>query len=517
MKVYNNINVDFREFFGRCEHPKLVYTRNGSYVLQSCGRCAACVYRRNQRYSLMTQVQASKYKYTVFVTLDYYNCYLPQFRFVLEEKGDNYVLKGVNISSRCKVPPLLFTSCMSKQEFDLYRDKANRPSTRLHGTFGYCYTPDLQNFLKRLRYYLTKQNCNDITYFAISEYGPQTFRPHFHLLLFTDRDDTHSHLYECCHKAWKFGSVDWATANVRVSSYLTDYCNSTALIPDFLRTKYVRPVTLHSNYYASLLPCIDKASFYEDPYRYITEKKYSISGKEIPFPFWRNLLTKLLWRPPGYSDTPLHQLPGIYNAYNRIIKNLSIDVDSDLAKPINLARYIFNHRSNPDCRRVLDYFSNHTSYSPHLEESDFCVALAGYLRRSRDFYNYVCDSNDALVYKRVKAIYEYYQLASYEQLRHFYVLIGEYQSKISADVSAFYYHNHFFSASMPNYEGNRLNQFSSSLEENQFYREARSYYARKCSEAIKHKDLNDSNYIFCKDLPIVKLKPKKRKKYGKHI
>ena len=49
------------------------------------------------------------------------------------------------------------------------------------------YYPDLQRFLKRLRKYFSKLFKDEkIRYYAIGEYGTSSYRPHWHILLFTD-------------------------------------------------------------------------------------------------------------------------------------------------------------------------------------------------------------------------------------------------------------------------------------------------------------------------------------------
>lgn len=50
------------------------------------------------------------------------------------------------------------------------------------------YYPDLQKFIKRLRKRNDKKTDKKLTYFAVGEYGSQTFRPHYHLIIFNISD-----------------------------------------------------------------------------------------------------------------------------------------------------------------------------------------------------------------------------------------------------------------------------------------------------------------------------------------
>ena len=69
----------------------------------------------------------------------------------------------------------------ARYSVDLY--KALQKKCRLFGDIPYLRKRDLQLFIKNLRSYLPEY---EIRYFASGEYGPETFRPHFHLLLYVN-------------------------------------------------------------------------------------------------------------------------------------------------------------------------------------------------------------------------------------------------------------------------------------------------------------------------------------------
>lgn len=64
--------------------------------------------------------------------------------------------------------------------------------------FGVCKS-DVQKFLKRLR----KKCENRLRYYAVAEYGEQTGRPHYHMLLFNADELTEKMLKD----TWKYGLV----------------------------------------------------------------------------------------------------------------------------------------------------------------------------------------------------------------------------------------------------------------------------------------------------------------------
>ena len=74
----------------------------------------------------------------------------------------------------------------------------------LSGQYGDNLIPflnyvDVQNYIKRLRKYLFKKlgSYETLHFYAVGEYGPVHFRPHFHLLLFSNSDEVAKVLREC--------------------------------------------------------------------------------------------------------------------------------------------------------------------------------------------------------------------------------------------------------------------------------------------------------------------------------
>lgn len=74
------------------------------------------------------------------------------------------------------------------------------------------YKYDLQNFFKRLR----KRSKNKIKYYAVGEYGEQTFRPHYHILIF----NANVHDIE---KSWKIGNIHIGTLEKASIRYVLNY------------------------------------------------------------------------------------------------------------------------------------------------------------------------------------------------------------------------------------------------------------------------------------------------------
>ena len=72
---------------------------------------------------------------------------------------------------------------------------------------------DVQNYIKRLRKHLDKYTNEKISFYAVGEYGPVHFRPHFHLLLFFNSQEIADVIRECHNKSWKLGRSDIQRSN----------------------------------------------------------------------------------------------------------------------------------------------------------------------------------------------------------------------------------------------------------------------------------------------------------------
>lgn len=77
---------------------------------------------------------------------------------------------------------------------------------------------DFQKFMKRLRKSLPGVK---FSYYACGEYGGQTHRPHYHMLLFSDTD----YNVQSISDAWQLGSVHVGVVTSDSTAYTTKYIN----------------------------------------------------------------------------------------------------------------------------------------------------------------------------------------------------------------------------------------------------------------------------------------------------
>ena len=73
-------------------------------------------------------------------------------------------------------------------------------------------------------------------FYAVGEYGPVHFRPHYHILLFTNSKEVSEVLRQCHDKSWKLGRSDFQASRGGAASYVASYVNSSCSTPLLYRS-----------------------------------------------------------------------------------------------------------------------------------------------------------------------------------------------------------------------------------------------------------------------------------------
>lgn len=220
-----------------CLHPKIItnpYT--GEKISVPCGHCDVCVNQRASLWTTRLDMEAASHKYTLFCTLTYSDDFVPQLvRFDDEEKP------------HCYVDP------ETGEVFDLYDIKEtfeNRDWKYFHSTnfLNVLSNRDIQLFLKRLRFKVSQINKNEkIRYYFGGEYGPRTFRPHWHGLLFFDSDTVCSQIGTLLSESWFYGDVYKPhLVSGSAAQYCASYINSLSKLPKIYHHRKLRPHSLFS-------------------------------------------------------------------------------------------------------------------------------------------------------------------------------------------------------------------------------------------------------------------------------
>ena len=261
----------------RCQHPRTVVNKyTHEPVVVSCGCCPSCVLRRSAVQTNLLTTYSAQFRYVYFVTLTYAPCFLPTLEVsVIETCSDDiadtpcfpdinnldaddpntylFGFRSVSRSASVKVknstvervfkdPEVRFSYPMKSKELLSILGKINH---NVPNRIPYVCNRDLDLFLKRLRSYYPDEK---LRYYAVSEYGPTSFRPHWHLLLFSNSERFSKTVCENVSKAWSYGRCDASLSRGFAAQYVASYVNSFVALPDFYTQmpKVVRPKSFHS-------------------------------------------------------------------------------------------------------------------------------------------------------------------------------------------------------------------------------------------------------------------------------
>nr|DAR09217.1 MAG TPA: Replication associated protein [Microviridae sp.] len=398
-----------------CQHRSFIANRyTGKRIAVDCGQCDYCIHKRAQKASMRVKTAGSTFKHCWFVTLTYdnehiplFNCevYYSEYEDVLSDSGVVYGYEKhsfVPISKYCctdsqQLRHIYFTQVQGtvpynresgqyepiKDNWFLSMDAirsfiGKTQSATPYGKDGelsrrygnnlipYLNYVDVQNYIKRLRRHLDKYTNEKISFYAVGEYGPVHFRPHFHLLLFFNSQEIADVLRECHNKSWKFGRSDIQRSNGGCASYVASYVNSLASAPSLYRScRAFKPRSRASLGFFEKGETFDEG---EDVYAQIEQKIDSvINGREYnfngivvkstpPISYIRSLL-------PRFSGTRYDDAVAIYrvicsvaSAPKRIARFGIVDYDSNSILSIVRAYYKYitlNHILTDDDKIVL--------------------------------------------------------------------------------------------------------------------------------------------------------------------
>lgn len=271
-----------------CLKPVKIRNKYGEWIQVPCRHCAGCLNQRSMNYTNLVKIEAMNSKYHAFITLTYSPEALPTARVRTKKTGeadavefelcDNLELPkckdntGRKLSKRYATRIKRYYECDKVDDFVLDSDSDYglqdflKPLTmrKFHlgdpETFGFLFRPDVINFMKRLRFYIKqeyeqriKQKLSEkvpvLRYFVVGEYGPRTFRPHYHAELFFEDDHLAQTISSHVRKAWKFGRFDCQLAgNTGTCDYVASYLNSSLRTPQILRLSWNRTFVLHSSH-----------------------------------------------------------------------------------------------------------------------------------------------------------------------------------------------------------------------------------------------------------------------------
>ena len=550
---------DLLKAVDHCQHRSFITNRyTGARIAVDCGQCDYCIHKRARKASMRVKTAGSAFKYSYFVTLTYDNEHIPlmnckvlhsEYEDAVGISGDihfgdeyhSYVpvseyqcddssalchiffeqVQGTvpydrEIKEYVPVKDNWFLSMDAIRSFISKTQAVEKTDYSVSAQYGrdnlipFLNYVDVQNYIKRLRKYLFQQlgSYETLHFYAVGEYGPVHFRPHFHLLLFTNSDQVSKVLRQCHDKSWKFGRSDFQRSAGGSASYVSSYVNSLCSAPLLYRScRAFKPRSRASvGFFEKGCDFVED----ENPYAQIERKIDSvINGKCCNF----NGVSVRSTPPMSYIRTSLPRFSSARNDDSVAIARVLRAVHST---PKRIARFgIIDYKQDSILSLVRAYYQ-YLKCNSILTDDDKII-----LHTARCLTRFVNCSSDVDIESYINKLYRLF-LYVYKFFRNWH--LPEFGSDLSAVTGRimFILKTGIEYETKKNYEslrnvfnirsanpsisdcmfalpanGHERDVLSDiSCETVQLLEQLRYRSAAFCRDMIKHKKLNDANNIF---------------------
>lgn len=550
---------DLLKAVDHCQHRSFITNKyNGARIAVDCGQCDYCIHKRAKKASMRVKTAGSTFRHSYFVTLTYDNIHVPlmackvlhsEYADVLGISGDSHFgyeshqylpVSEYQCTDNSALCHIFFEQVQGTVPYDretkeyapvkdnwflsmdairsfIHKsqsvDNSVYPVAEQYGLdnlIPFLNYVDVQNYIKRLRKHLFQKlgSYETLHFYAVGEYGPVHFRPHYHLLLFTNSDKVSQVLRYCHDKSWKLGRSDFQRSAGGASSYVASYINSLSAAPLLYRScRAFRPKSRAS------VGFFEKGCDYiedEDSYAQIEQKIDSVvNGRVYDF----NGISVRSTPPMSYIRTLLPRFSAARNDDSVAIARILLAVHRT---PQRIARFGFvDYRQGSILSLVRAYY-DYLKVNNILTDDDkiilhasrcltrFCnsssdVDIESYINKLYRLFLYVYKffrnwhlpsfGSDVTAYSGrimfiIKTGIEYEKKAEYKKLRNIYNLRSQYPGISDC----------MFVLSQDGQEIDALSDVS--YETVQLLEQLRYRSSTFCRDMIKHKKLNDANGIF---------------------
>ncbi len=471
-----------------CEHPKHIITKDNRKMIVSCGKCLSCLVQKARSKAGVCQEQEKLSKFTFFVTLTYSPLYVPKAYCVFSNDGGRQVVDMYDVETGELIGSKYYSHKLTKQIISRSDD----------GYLHYSRYSDLQKFIKRLRRLISYYNISDekISYYAVSEYGPRTFRPHFHVLFYFDDPKIAEVFNKFVDKAWPFGHNSSSLSRGGCTSYVASYVNSSTTLPELFKTSATNAKSSHSSCLGISLDSQELAQIYKnEPKRFvrIVERKDSDGNVSLSSP-WRSYRNYLFPKCYGYTFKSSWERLCTYSALQTVIARYGE------RKIVDYVDLIIN-----------DFYNETLPYT--LAVALLTPAMEGYILPTRDillsrlyqskhFFN-LCVKFDLTPKELSNNIDVFYSSLDYQNLVEMYGLINESEHILSPADYEMFSKSYAYGTQMENVDFVEFNgiMFEPKVLKELYDKSSLYQYvltSRKTAyqKSIKHKELNDLNKIF---------------------
>lgn len=366
----------------------------------------------------------------------------------------------------------------------------------------YARYSDLQKFIKRLRSRIQRKNIYNnekIKYYAVSEYGPRTFRPHFHVLFYFDNAKLSQDFGQLVDSSWSFGYNYTTLSRGGVSSYVASYVNSIVATPEVFKGNATMPKSSHSALLA--LPLCE--SQFQEVYRHdpsglirpIVRTKDGVRTTSAPWRSFKNYLFPKCYR---YSYKSFHQRVATYGLLQTIVRRYG---EKDTIKDY-LSLIKRDYYNNVLIPRITDNLLNPTDEGYILPTDEI---LLGRLYQLKHYSN-LMSKFDLSSWQLAKNIDTFYNSLDYQNLFEMYSCIVESEHTLCpSDYELFSqvyaYNSQYYQDYVVQFNGILLevDVIKDLYHKSGLYQRLVNSRKTAYQQSIKHKYLNDLNNIFIKN------------------
>lgn len=271
--------------FPSCNHPVKINTSKGVY-LASCGHCTQCLTKKAKYHTLLLDLETQCHKYVEMINLTYSDDYLPYLDFNYAVRGDNDLYPTVPLHLGLRKTTRFihgkYVTCVDhaydtqryfvlnkkygdyeknlrdyniriSQYKQRYPERSDSVSLQ-DNIVPILYYEDIHKFTDRLQKYCRDRYGTKVRYYVVGEYGTNSLRPHWHILLFhsspalrRDFGDvqrlhgwSETNKRECAsifldYKIWQYGDITTSPTDGHASSYIAGYLNQHTNLPEILK------------------------------------------------------------------------------------------------------------------------------------------------------------------------------------------------------------------------------------------------------------------------------------------
>lgn len=468
-----------------CLHPKWIESHGRRYRIP-CGHCEACLTVKQSSYELRTEIEASKFRYCYMITLTYNSYHLPLaslhkvcYQDVLNNDKYYYLIctkirRSRNYYQRRKLPVNRNGVVLGRINIDHHvnEDYLDMLSIKVRHNrkIPFLNFDDVQKFNKRVRKNLSKLSYEKIKVLSCGEYGPVSFRPHFHCLYLFNDSKIAKNLFKIVRTSWTYGRIDVQASRGSCGSYVSGYLTSSSCLPRFYTTCSFKPFIRCSKLFGSSICEDQKKELFETLPFSTPYKSYTFNGRTLEIRIPRQDCLRLFPKVREHANLTTQQLNRRLSLYMSLSHAYGLVSVTDIANEHILHSKEYSHDTLEQLKRDL-YISKR-----------FC----------KNF-----DYRSDLLIDSINKYHTYYNRLEIDKLRDFYESqIEWYDRTQDPNIYSLFYDNHDSFASVSPQSIPTLEYWDITPDNYKWYSEYKSKVHQHYLDSIKHKKLNDFNKVF---------------------